>query len=530
MAKVLLVEDDNNLREIYQARLMAEGYDIVSAMNGEEALVVAKQEQPDLVISDVMMPRISGFEMLDIMRNTTGLKDFKVIMLTALGQSEDKQRADSLGADRYLVKSQVTLEDIVNAAHELLDGAATPATEADPTLAPVTQPAPITVTAPQAVADVPDQVQEPVTQSAPVAEPVTLQPTVTPPAAVATPSEPVTSTAVPEPVQVPEPTATSPQAVTAQAPAQPVPIAEPIVPAPSDTPVATETSIPAPEPPTTQAPTTQQLSPEPTPVATSTPDALAAAQSAAAESTTIQEQINDFVAQPVAEAPVEPAEEQPAQQTTVQDETPQPITVVTAQPIEVVAAPAADAESSVVSSNDITPLDAPAIPEAAPKEDNIPTIETAQDMVMTKALQDLGGAPDNVPQVVSPSVPQQTPETTAQPEPTVVAPSTQTVPNVNTTTSQPAPAPAQVQSDDSEDDDSVTVAHKKVIRPISGQETASLGLNELMAKEGLDLSGPAQASVGGQTAPQNNPQVGVPQPPGKVVGPTSGVDPSSIAL
>jgi CheY-like chemotaxis protein len=120
MPKVMLVEDDNNLREIYEARLQAEGYEIVSAKDGEEALVVAKAEMPDLVISDVMMPKISGFEMLDILRNTDGLRDVKVIMLTALGQSDDQQRADKLGADRYLVKSQVTLEDIVNVAHQLL--------------------------------------------------------------------------------------------------------------------------------------------------------------------------------------------------------------------------------------------------------------------------------------------------------------------------------------------------------------------------------------------------------------------------
>ncbi len=122
MTKVMLVEDDNNLREIYQARLQAEGYTIVSAQDGEEALVVAKAEKPDLIISDVMMPKISGFEMLDILRNTDGLKDVKVIMLTALGQSDDQQRADRLGADRYLVKSQVTLEDIVKTARQLLEG------------------------------------------------------------------------------------------------------------------------------------------------------------------------------------------------------------------------------------------------------------------------------------------------------------------------------------------------------------------------------------------------------------------------
>jgi len=120
MPKLLLVEDDNNLREIYEARLQAEGYTIVTARDGEEALVVAKAEKPDLVIADVMMPKISGFEMLDILRSTDGLKGVKVIMLTALGQSEDQQRAARLGADRYLVKSQVTLEDIVKVTHELL--------------------------------------------------------------------------------------------------------------------------------------------------------------------------------------------------------------------------------------------------------------------------------------------------------------------------------------------------------------------------------------------------------------------------
>src|SRR5271168_1387100 len=128
MSKLLLVEDDNNLREIYEARLQAEGYEIVSAHDGEEALVVAKAERPDLIISDIMMPKISGFEMLDILRNTENLKNVPVIMLTALGQNDDQQRADKLGADRYLVKSQVTLEDIVKVAHELLgDSPPTPA-------------------------------------------------------------------------------------------------------------------------------------------------------------------------------------------------------------------------------------------------------------------------------------------------------------------------------------------------------------------------------------------------------------------
>src|SRR5260370_3958647 len=144
-AKIMLVEDDTNLSEIYQARLMAEGYVIVSAHDGEEALAMAAKEKPDLIIADVMMPKISGFEMLDILRNTAGLKDTKVIMLTALGQAEDKTRAQSLGADRYLVKSQVTLEDIVKNAQDLLASisAAQPAVAA-PAPTPPPQPQPTT--------------------------------------------------------------------------------------------------------------------------------------------------------------------------------------------------------------------------------------------------------------------------------------------------------------------------------------------------------------------------------------------------
>ncbi|MGZ6004700.1 MAG: response regulator transcription factor [Candidatus Saccharimonadales bacterium] len=124
MAKVMLVEDDNNLREIYEARLLAEGYDIVSAQDGEEALALAVKEKPDLIIADIMMPKISGFDMLDILRSTPETKDTKVVMMTALSQAEDKERANKLGADRYLVKSQVTLEDVARVAREVLEGKA----------------------------------------------------------------------------------------------------------------------------------------------------------------------------------------------------------------------------------------------------------------------------------------------------------------------------------------------------------------------------------------------------------------------
>lgn len=120
MAKILLVEDDNNLREIFEMRLQAESHDTTVANDGEEALVVALKEKPDLIIADVMMPKMSGFEMLETLRATPDMADVKVIMMTALGQAEDRSRGEKLGVVKYLVKSQVTLEDFVRTVQEVL--------------------------------------------------------------------------------------------------------------------------------------------------------------------------------------------------------------------------------------------------------------------------------------------------------------------------------------------------------------------------------------------------------------------------
>ncbi len=121
MSKVMIVEDDDSLREIYGIRLAADGYGVVSAHDGEEALAVAVKERPDLIISDVMMPKISGFDMLDILRSTPETANIKVIMMTALSSDDQRNRGESLGADRYLVKSQVGIEDVVNVVHEVLN-------------------------------------------------------------------------------------------------------------------------------------------------------------------------------------------------------------------------------------------------------------------------------------------------------------------------------------------------------------------------------------------------------------------------
>lgn len=127
--KVMVVEDDAALREIYSIRIAAEGYEIVSAGDGEEALAVAVREKPDLILSDVMMPKISGFDMLDILRTTPETANIKVVMMTALSSEDQRERGERLGADRYLVKSQVGIEDVVNVIHEALGDRPTPTPE-----------------------------------------------------------------------------------------------------------------------------------------------------------------------------------------------------------------------------------------------------------------------------------------------------------------------------------------------------------------------------------------------------------------
>lgn len=111
--KILLVEDDDDLANVYQTRLGAEGFIVKRVPNGEDALSAATDFKPDLIVLDVMMPKVSGFDVLDILRNTPATANVKIIMLTALSQDADKARANELGADDYLVKSQVVIADIV---------------------------------------------------------------------------------------------------------------------------------------------------------------------------------------------------------------------------------------------------------------------------------------------------------------------------------------------------------------------------------------------------------------------------------
>ena len=269
MAKIMLVEDDKSLREIYSIRLVAEGYNIVSAGDGEEALGLAVQEKPDLIISDVMMPKISGFDMLDILRSTPETKDIKVIMMTALSSDEQRQRSEALGAAKHLVKSQCGIEDVINAVHEVLGDApntaaqaniatlnatATTAGKAAAEITPLNQPIPdmtnikteaTTVVAPQdssipapdsTRAMTSDQEMQPSVASAPSEAPApAMEPTPisAAPVAPSTPAQPVAPEAPAQPIAPEAPAAPVAPATPVQpaapsaptAPAQPAPVA-----------------------------------------------------------------------------------------------------------------------------------------------------------------------------------------------------------------------------------------------------------------------------------------------------------------
>lgn len=113
LPKILLVEDDEALAQMYILRLEQEGFEVQHVANGEDALSEAVKYKPDLILLDAMMPKISGFDVLDILRNTPETANVRIVMLTALSQPKDKERAESLGVDDYLVKSQVVIADVI---------------------------------------------------------------------------------------------------------------------------------------------------------------------------------------------------------------------------------------------------------------------------------------------------------------------------------------------------------------------------------------------------------------------------------
>ncbi len=102
--KILVVDDEVNITQILEFSIGAEGYEVLTASNGEEAIDRARREQPDLVILDIMMPRIDGYEACRILKTNPLTKNIPVVLLTAKGRDIDKRLGYEVGATDYIVK------------------------------------------------------------------------------------------------------------------------------------------------------------------------------------------------------------------------------------------------------------------------------------------------------------------------------------------------------------------------------------------------------------------------------------------
>lgn len=111
--KILVVEDETFLVKIYANRLKKEGFASRVAMDGEEALRAVPEFKPDLVLLDIMLPKLNGFEVLQRLRADPRSKDLPVLVLSNLGQEGDMKRAAALGAIDYMVKANVSIQDVV---------------------------------------------------------------------------------------------------------------------------------------------------------------------------------------------------------------------------------------------------------------------------------------------------------------------------------------------------------------------------------------------------------------------------------
>lgn len=118
--KILIVEDDKFLRELVAQKLSKEGYNVAQAIDGEDGVKKTKEEMPDLILLDLILPGIDGFEVLSRIKDDATLKDIPVIILSNLGQKEDVEKGLKLGAADYLIKAHFTPGEIIEKVQGVL--------------------------------------------------------------------------------------------------------------------------------------------------------------------------------------------------------------------------------------------------------------------------------------------------------------------------------------------------------------------------------------------------------------------------
>jgi len=118
--KILIIEDDGFLASIYAQKLELEGFEVAFATNGEDGLKLAQKDKPDLILLDLLMPQMDGFEVLEKVKADPTIKDIKVLVLSNLGQKEDVDRCMKLGAVGYMIKAHSLPEETVKRIKEIL--------------------------------------------------------------------------------------------------------------------------------------------------------------------------------------------------------------------------------------------------------------------------------------------------------------------------------------------------------------------------------------------------------------------------
>jgi DNA-binding response OmpR family regulator len=120
MTKILVVEDDKFLRELISRKLKGENYEVVEAIDGEEGLKKARQDKPDVILLDLILPEMDGFEVLAKLKENSAVSAIPVIILSNLGEKEDVEKGLKLGAVDYLVKAHFTPGEIVEKINKVL--------------------------------------------------------------------------------------------------------------------------------------------------------------------------------------------------------------------------------------------------------------------------------------------------------------------------------------------------------------------------------------------------------------------------
>jgi DNA-binding response OmpR family regulator len=121
MQKILIIEDDPFLSEMYATKLKQAGFEVEAAFDGQEGLKKTKEDKPDLVLLDIVLPKMDGFEVLEKIKKDEAIREIPVVLLTNLGEKNEVEKGLKIGADEYIIKAHFTPSAVVAKVKEILN-------------------------------------------------------------------------------------------------------------------------------------------------------------------------------------------------------------------------------------------------------------------------------------------------------------------------------------------------------------------------------------------------------------------------